>query len=311
MIQNDHYGIFFAVLASIFWSITVTILKPISAHISPFLINPVKNSIGLFLFIILFFILDVPFWYNNLYYYEYFIILISGALGMVLGDTIFIYALNKIGANRVAIVDSFSPLVIYFYSMLLLPNQSINLVQTIGFGITIFGLLLLSYEKDFEDIDYKVKQFGILLVLLAMLCTGFGVVFLKTVLNRVYQIGFDGIKLNLWITAFRLIPGVIFSWIIFACHKNRNKLLLPLTEKRNYQPLIIASILGPFFALSFWILGYAFISKPAIASIISQSSVIFIILLASFFLNEKLTKMRIISTACVFIGVIIASLNNY
>ncbi len=136
---NHYYGIIFAVLASIFWSMTVTLLKPISARISPFLINPIKNSIGLFLFIMLFVILDIPFWYNHLYHYEYLIILISGTLGMVVGDTIFIYALNKIGANRVAIVDSFSPLVIYFYSMLLLPNQSINLVQGIGFLLQFSG----------------------------------------------------------------------------------------------------------------------------------------------------------------------------
>ena len=308
---NHYYGIIFAVLASIFWSITVTLLKPISAHLSPFLINPIKNSIGLFLFILLFLILDIPFWYNHFYHYEYLIILISGALGMVVGDTIFIYALNKIGANRVAIVDSFSPLVIYFYSMFLLPDQSITLFQGIGFFITIFGLLLLSYEKDFEDIDYKVKQFGILLVLAAMMCTGFGVVFLKTVLNRVYESGFDGIKLNLWITAFRLIPGVVFSWMIFLLQKNRYKLLLPLKVKSNFQPLIIASVIGPFLALGFWILGYAFISKPAIASIISQTSVIFIVLLASIFLKERLTKMRIISTACVFVGVVIVSIINY
>ena len=107
----------------------------------------------------------------------------GGALGMVLGDTIFIYALNKIGANRVAIVDSFSPLVIYSYSIILLPNQSLTIVQIIGFIITILGLLILTYENDYDDIDYKVKRFGILLVLGAMACTGLGGVYLKTVLK--------------------------------------------------------------------------------------------------------------------------------
>ena len=50
--------------------------------------------------------------------------------------------------------------------------------------ITITGLLILAYEKDYEDIDYTIKRTGILLVLGAMMCTGFGVVYLKTVLNR-------------------------------------------------------------------------------------------------------------------------------
>jgi len=143
---DHYYGILFALCASIFWSITVTIIKPITNNVSPFLINPIKNSIGFFLFCISFLIFNVPFWYGHLYSHEYFIILISGALGMVLGDTIFIYALNKIGANRVAIVDSFSPIMIYSYSILLLPNQSLTTIQIIGFIITISGLLILNSE---------------------------------------------------------------------------------------------------------------------------------------------------------------------
>jgi len=227
---------------------------------------------------------------------------------MVLGDTIFIYALSKIGANRVAIVDSFSPLVIYFYSMLLLQDQGLDLIQILGFIITIAGLLILTYEHDYDDIDQKVKRFGILLVLGAMACTGFGVVFLKTVLNRINENGMD-IKLNLWITAFRLIPGVTLSWLIFLFQKNKKSLLAPLKNKQNFNTLIIASILGPFFALGFWILGYAFIAKPSVVSIITQTSVVFIVLLSWLFLKEKLTRLRVLSTFFVFIGVILATIN--
>ena len=44
--SENYLGIVFALCASVLWSITVTLIKPISAHISPFLINPIKNSIG-------------------------------------------------------------------------------------------------------------------------------------------------------------------------------------------------------------------------------------------------------------------------
>ena len=310
MAENSSFGILFAIGASIFWSITVTILKPVTQNISPFLINPIKNSIGFILFFILFISTSTPLWYSHLYNYEYAIILISGALGMVLGDTVFIYALNKIGANRVAIVDSFSPVVIHIYSIILLSNQELSIIQISGFFITIAGLLILTYENDYDDIDYKTKRFGIALVLGAMACTGGGVVFLKTVLERIAEPGLDGIKLNLWVTAFRLIPGVVLSWIIFSFQKDRHQLLKPLKDKNNYRPLIIASILGPFLALGCWILGYAFLSKPSLASIIGQTSVIFIVILSWLFLKEKITRLRILSTIFVFIGVILAVINS-
>ena len=308
MIPENYIGITFAISASILWSITVVTIKPITNQVSPFLINPIKNSIGFFLFFISFILFDIPLWYHDLLPFEYFIILLSGTLGMFLGDTIFIYALNKIGANRVAIVDAFSPVVIFIYSLILLPNQSLSLVQIIGFVLTIIGLLILKNENDFDDIDSTVKIKGILMVLGAMLCTGFGVVYLKTVLNRINETGYD-IKINLWITAFRLIPGVIFSWILFLLQKNKLEKINPLHEKQNLIPLIIASIIGPFIALGCWILGYAFIDKPSITSIIGQSSVIFIILLSWIFLKEKLTRLRILSAILVFIGVILVSLN--
>ena len=310
MAENSSFGILFAIGASIFWSITVTILKPVTQNISPFLINPIKNSIGFILFFILFISTSTPLWYSHLYNYEYAIILISGALGMVLGDTVFIYALNKIGANRVAIVDSFSPVVIHIYSIILLSNQELSIMQISGFFITIAGLLILTYENDYDDIDYKTKRFGIALVLGAMACTGGGVVFLKTVLERIAEPGLDGIKLNLWVTAFRLIPGVVLSWIIFSFQKDRHQLLKPLKDKNNYWPLIIASILGPFLALGCWILGYAFLSKPSVASIIGQTSVIFIVILSWLFLKEKITRLRILSTIFVFVGVILAVINS-
>ena len=308
MITENYIGIVFALSASILWSITVVTIRPITNNISPFLINPIKNSIGFLLFFISFILFDVPLWYNQLIPYEYLIILLSGTLGMFLGDTIFIYALNKIGANRVAIVDAFSPVVIFIYSLILLPNQSLEFVQIIGFILTIIGLLILTNENDFEDIDPNIKIKGILLVLGAMLCTGFGVVYLKTVLNRINETGYD-IKLNLWVTAFRLIPGVLFSWILFLLQKNKLKKISPLKLKQNYIPLIIASVIGPFLALGCWILGYAFIDKPSIASIIGQSAVIFIILLSWLFLKESLTKLRILSAVLVFFGVILVSVN--
>ena len=308
MITENYIGIVFALCASILWSITVVTIRPITNNISPFLINPIKNSIGFLLFFISFILFDIPLWYSQLISYEYLIILLSGTLGMFLGDTIFIYALNKIGANRVAIVDAFSPVVIFIYSLILLPNQSLEFVQIIGFILTIIGLLILTNENDFEDIDPNIKIKGILLVLGAMLCTGFGVVYLKTVLNRINETGYD-IKLNLWVTAFRLIPGVLFSWILFLLQKNKLKKISPLKLKQNYIPLIIASVIGPFLALGCWILGYAFIDKPSIASIIGQSAVIFIILLSWLFLKESLTKLRILSAILVFFGVILVSVN--
>jgi len=306
-----YFGELCMLVAAILWSVTVILLKSSSNHLSPFLINPIKNSIGLLLFLILFLYTGIPLWYDNLSLLGYYKILLSGLLGMALGDTIFIYALSKIGANRVAIVDSFSPFIIYFYSILLLSNQELVFIQFIGLMITTIAIVILTYENDYEDIDYKTKRSGILWVFFAMSCTGYGVVLLKTVLNEINIVEVDHkLKFNLWVTAFRLFPGVIFSWFMFLFKKNKKNLLKPLTNRNILSKLLLASVIGPFFALGFWILGYAFIDKPSIASIISQTSVIFIVILSWIFLKEKLTPLRIVSISFAFIGVLLATMNN-
>ena len=102
---------------------------------------------------------------------------------------------------------------------------------------------------------------------------------------------------------------MILSWILFLFQKNKVQLIKPIKNKSNFIPLLIASFIGPFIALGCWILGYAFIDKPSVASIIGQTAVIFIVLLSWIFLKESLTKFRILSMICVFIGVVLTTIN--
>ena len=66
--------------------------------------------------------------------------------------------------------------------------------------------------------------------------------------------------------------------------------------------------MGTFVALSFWIIGYAYIEKPPIASILGQTSVVFIALLAWLLLNEKISRIRIVSMGVAILGVILITL---
>ena len=72
--------------------------------------------------------------------------------------------------------------------------------------------------------------------------------------------------------------------------------------------IIFGSGLGTFIALSFWIIGYANIEKPPVASIIGQTSAIFIIILSYVFLKEKISKLRIISILFAISGVVLITL---
>ena len=303
IINSVYFGELAALSAAICWSIAVIIFKSASKSLSPLLITALKNSIALFSFIILFLLFDIPIWYDGFSNADYIKIIVSGILGMGIGDILFIYALSQIGANRVAILNCFEPAVIYCFSILML-GTILTTQQFIGFIIVIISLLIVSYEKDIKDIDPYVKKRGIILQLTAIFLSSIGIVLIKPVLSKTA----DSITMQLWITAFRLFPGFIVAWIIFFFQKNRLNYLKPLKKSNMIIKIIISSGLGTFIALSFWIIGYANIEKPPIASIIGQTSVIFIIILSFIFLKEKISKLRIVSILCALCGVVLITL---
>ena len=296
-------GEILALMAALFWSIAVVIFKSLSQSISPFLINALKNTIALVCFIIVLSILKIPLFNPAFTTYEYVIFIISGILGMGIADAVFIYSLSKIGANRIAILNCFEPIAVYCFTFFLL-GTSLSIVESIGFIIVIISILVISYEKDQDDIDPKIKRKGILLQICAILCSALSMVMIKDILN----IHRADINLIIWIAVFRLFIGFISSWAIFLCLKNRMKLLAGIKQKKIIIKIITSSVFGTFMALGCWMMGQAYIEKLPLASILGQTALIFILIFSWIFLKEKITKIRIIASLFALLGVF---LSNY
>ena len=298
-----YFGEIAALTAALLWSIAVIIFKTLSTKISPLLITGLKNLIALICFVILFIILDIDFINPKFTNTEYTKIIISGALGMGIGDILFLFALSKIGANRIAILNCFEPSIILLFSMMMLQASAyqLNLNQVVGFIVVIISILIITYEHDKSDIDPKVKRFGLFLQITAILMSSFGIVLIKPILNQYIH----SIQDQLWITAFRLFPGVIISWIFILCNQNLRQLFYPLYNWKTIWTIILSSGLGTFLALSCWIIGYANITKPAIASIVGQTSVIFIFILSALVLKEKITSKRFVDITAAILGVLL------
>ena len=289
--------------AAMCWSVAVVIFKSASKLLSPLLIAALKNSIALISFIILFLLFDIPIWYEGFSYGDYIKIIISGVLGMGIGDLLFIYALSQLGANRIAILNCFEPAVVYCFSIFLL-GTILTTQQFIGFIIVTISLLIISYENDINDIDPYIKKRGMLIQIIAILLSSLSIVLIKPVLAKTT----NSIAIQLWVTAFRLFPGFIVAWLVFLFKKNKLIYLKPLKKSNMILKILIGSELGTFIALSFWIIGYANIEKPPVASIIGQTSAIFIIILSYVFLKEKISKLRIISILFALSGVVLIAL---
>jgi len=290
-----------ALMAALFWSIAVVIFKSLTQKISPFLVNALKNTIALVCFIITLSVLKIPL--SAFTGQEYTKFIISGILGMGIADAIFIYSLSKIGANRIAILNCFEPIAVYCFTFFLL-GTSLSTMESIGFIIVIISILVISYEKDQDDIDPNIKRQGIILQICAIICSALSMVMIKDILN-VHRADINSI---IWIAVFRLFIGFTVSWAIFLCLKNKRKLLAAIKEKIIIIKIITSSVFGTFMALGCWMMGQAYIEKLPLASILGQTALIFILVFSWAFLNEKITKVRIVASIFALMGVL---LSNY
>ena len=194
-------------------------------------------------------------------------------------------------------------------SFIVLKEAMPNMIQSAGFLIISGAVLSITLEKSpKKDIDSKSYYQGILLMVLAISISSFGIVLMKPVLFKLGQVRnplYSPYQLLLWGSMLRLLPGVLITVVILLLQKNWKELLAPAMNKDVGLRLLIASGLGTFFALNFWIIGYAYMEETALTSILGQMSAIFIIILARIFLKERVTVIRIISMCVAFFGVIL------
>ena len=292
------FGELSMLLAAVFWSVAVIIFKSVGNRVSPFVITPAKNVIAIFIFGLITIFTSVPIWYDGLLTSDYYRLIVSGCLGMGVADLMFLYSLNKIGANRIAIINTLEPSFVLILSFFIL-GVWMNTTQLIGFLIISGAVLMIAMEKSSrKDIDSTTYYKGILLMICAIAFSSTGIIIMKPVLNKLTH----SVELQIWATMFRLFPGVLITVLILLMKKDCKELLLPIMNKNIASKLLLASGLGTFFALIFWIVGYSNIPNPALASILGQMSAVFIIILARIYLKEIITPIRVISMCIAFFG---------
>ena len=225
-------------------------------------------------------------------------LLLSGILGIAVSDTLFFYALNRLGASLTAIVDCFySPFVIAMSFVLL--GERLTPVQLVGAALVLSAVLTLSKEGKLEKIGRKDLALGILFGVLAMFFVAFGIVMVKPVLGSVSVY---------WSTFVRLAGGSLALAVLVPFLRNRRAILAPLLELRNWKALLPASFFGSYLSLILWMGGMKY-AQASVAAVLNQLNTIFIVIIAAIFLKERLTGWKILAVILAFAGAYLASMH--
>lgn len=294
-----HAGEVYSALCALFWAVAVILFRKSGEKVTPVVLNLFKDVTGLILLCTTMAILSVEFFPAGQSAGDWIILLVSGVIGIGIADTLFFASLNRLGAGRSAIVDClYSPFVILCSLVHL--DESFGPLLIVALVMMVSAIFIGTWQPEQLDKpeDKRQLRIGVILGVISMACMAIGISMAKPVLDR---------SDPWWATTVRMVSGTALLAVIVAFSSRRKEFLKVFRPSALWKVTVPAAVFGAYLAVFFWIAGMKY-SETTTASILNQSSNVFVIFLATLFLKERLTVRKLTAICIGFAGGVIATL---
>lgn len=293
-----HAGEVYSALCALLWAVAVILFRKSGEKVTPVVLNLFKDVTGLILLCTTMAILSVEFFPAGQSAEDWIILLISGVIGIGIADTLFFASLNRLGAGRSAIVDClYSPFVILCSLVHL--DESFGPLLIVAMALMVGAIFIGTWQPESsQPEDARQIKIGIILGVISMACMAIGISMAKPVLDR---------SDPWWATTVRMASGTALLAVIVACTSRRREFLRVFRPSSLWKVTIPAALTGSYLAVFFWIAGMKY-TETTTASVLNQSSNVFVIFLATLFLKERLTVRKLIAICLGFAGGVMATL---
>ena len=176
---------FIATSAALCWAVASLISADVTRKIGGLAFNRLRLFFVSLMLISYTFYLDTWSTINNDFL---FVILLSGIIGIFLGDTLLFIALQKIGPRRNNILFSLAAPFTVILNIIFL-NEIMSLVNLIGCIIVFFGVVIAIAYGNSRDKNHRWElvegnlYLGVIFGIGAALCQAIGLVMMKPILN--------------------------------------------------------------------------------------------------------------------------------
>jgi drug/metabolite transporter (DMT)-like permease len=295
-VNFPYLGQTLALISAVAWAFAVILFKKSGETVHPIALNLFKNLLALILLLPTMAIFHEVL-FRPVQFSEYAIFLISGILGMAIGDTLFFMSLNRIGAGLSAIVGyMYSPSIIILSVLFL--KESLSLLQILGVILILSALLSTTQIKLPENLSRKGLLIGILWGVLSAAATAIGVVLIKPMLGKTPL---------LWATEIRLLAGFFSLLLITLFLPARKRIIASLFTTKGLGYTIGGTLVGTYIALVVWLGGMKY-TQASIAAPLNQISNIFVFILAAMILKDPINLIRILAIIVAFGGALLVFL---
>jgi drug/metabolite transporter (DMT)-like permease len=279
--MNQYLGDILSILTACVWSTAVILFKISGHHLPPGPLKVFQNTISVVLFSALLIVLGEPLTLD-LDGATWARVIASAILGITLGDTFYLAAINRLGAGFQALVDGlYSPTVMLLAYLIL--GESVSAQILLGASFVLFAIVLAHFDSASEQIPRRTMWIGILYAALSQVGMASCVVMVRDLL-RIHSL--------YTLTAYRFLFGTVILILFYLLNGAGRELWAGFRPSRRWKVLLPGAVLGPFLATLLWFAGFKY-TTAARAAVYNQLSTVLILLLASFFLNERLTPRRL------------------
>jgi drug/metabolite transporter (DMT)-like permease len=281
-LENVPYaGEIFALLSAVVWAVAVILFKKSGETTHPLGLNLFKDVLSLVLFIPTLWLFG-----ETLFLAappgDYALLMVSGVLGIAVGDTLFLKCLNVLGAGLTAIVTFlYTPFTIGLSILFL--RDVLTVYQVIGAALIALAVLVASLKPGKTGLSRKELLYGLGFGLLAVAASAAGLIMIKNLLDRSPLI---------WVVEVRLVGGVVALLIFILLAPGRRAIVSSIFSRRGFKYTLPGSLFGAYLGMVFWLAGmkYALVS---IATALSQTSNLMVFVFAAVLLKEPITSRRL------------------
>lgn len=291
-----YFGIGAALTSAIAWALGSILFKQIGEKISPLGLTLSKGIIGVILLGITYIFVG----FEHMLPIAVVMLLLSGVIGISVGDTLFFASLQDLGPKIQIIFFMLGQVMTALLALIIL-REKLLLIQWIGILVTLSGVAVVLWKKIFSYSE-KNKTYlrGIINGFLAMLSFSISFIIAKRAMNTVSPLGAALIRMlggTLGILIYGLVTRGITNW------------LNPFREKKLISQFLLA--VGVVTFGGFWLsLVSIKILDIAVASTLGATEPLFILPLAYFLLKEKVHISELAGAGLTVIGVTIIILGS-
>lgn len=297
--MNQYVGEMAALGAAFLWASSSVIYTHLGRTIPPLLLNLTKGAIAI-AFLLLTVVLQQD-TFSQLPGRAIAIFVMSGILGIGLGDTFYFQALNYLGPRLTLLLEALAPPLTALIALIFL-QESLALKNWLGVFLTISGVAWVVSERIPSTSPSENSQIylpknlkrGVIFALLAALCQATGAVLSRSAL-------LDTNISPLWSTIIRLMGGIFILFILLPQQRYPAQTWQVFSSRKTLGIIALTAFGSTYLGIWFQQIAFKYTQAGIAQSLLSVSPLFSLPIVM--FLGEKISLRAVLGVILALMGI--------